>query len=294
MESTATSVEALLANLLYERPVPESIGKPVFAAHASTDRIRNWAIDEVTNLFRLTGVVQTSRDLEARLRVALHLAPKAAIRYDRSSRVSRRTLIQEHLKKHFEFADAEAAHLARRLAVFLDAWDAERDASARLHLDKLLERQAYRCAACRFDFSDTARIAQLEREALEGAVDAFKPYFDGQGVAERTAPQVDHRIAVSADGTNRVSNLQVLCALCNLGKYDGFGIPVSRESQHAATPIDEVPEFHRMQLLYYTLRTCQFACARCGSKEREMTIRPVREEGAIVLTNLAAVCIECA
>lgn len=228
-----------------------------------------------------------------RLRIALHFACPDAVRYDRRRPEPRWKLVFAHLRANFSFGEAESERLARLVAVVLDNWDARRTRGLENRRLKLLESQGYQCNCCHLSFADPERICREEAAALAGESDPFKPYFDGDGVAATMEPQVDHIHVVSRDGTNQSDNLQVLCALCNQGKADNSGVRIVREWEFGHLPIAQVPRGHRMSLLYYRLKMDDFRCTRCQSETNELSVRLVRNDGLVTLTNLRAICYRC-
>jgi hypothetical protein len=121
--------------------------------------------------------------------------------------------------------------------------------------------------------------------------DAYKPYYEAP--EELLRPEVDHIEAISALGTNTLSNLQVLCRLCNAGKGRGLGLNLRDEVRYAGTPIGEISRAHRCSLVYYVIRRDGQRCTRCDGTLDELTIRPIVDSGAIVRSNLRTVCTAC-
>jgi hypothetical protein len=167
-----------------------------------------------------------------RLRVALHFSCPDAVDYDHKRPEPRWALIKKHIEECFTFEPNETERISRLVATVLDEWDVKRVHGLATRRSKLLERQNHRFASCHIDFLSKARVNQEELESLEGTSDPFKPYFDGNGVADAMRPEVDHISVVSRDGTNLSDNLQILCGLCNQGKSDGTGVRTSKELEY--------------------------------------------------------------
>ena len=221
---------------------------------------------------------------ELRLRLAMHLSPANAIEYVPTNPTPRHQLISDHLRTEFGKQGDLVAQLARDVAKLLTSWDEVRH-PASAHLNSLLERQRYRCAHCHVLLRSGTTPESVHRR------DSYKPYFESE--AELLSPEVDHIEAISSLGTNDVTNLQVLCRLCNGGKGDGLGLDVREELKNAGKPILELSVGYRSRMLYYTLLRSGQRCSACNSDERELTIRPIRENGGFIRTNIRATCYAC-
>jgi len=254
---------------------------------------KNLILDYLANLLRLSEIENGAKETEMRLRVALHFSCPDAVDYDHKRPEPRWALIKKYIEECFTFEPNETERISRLVATVLDEWDVKRVHGLATRRSKLLERQNHRCASCHIDFLSKARVNEEELESLEGTSDAFKPYFDGNGVADAMRPEVDHISVVSRDGTNLSDNLQILCGLCNQGKSDGTGVRTSRELEYCHQPIAEIPRGHRMALLYYRLKLDRFICTNCESTSNELTIRMEREKGLVILTNLRSICYRC-
>lgn len=247
----------------------------------------------VSQALQLEEPLDYARRFSLRLRIALHFAPIEAIEFDRKRSQTRWGLIQNHLVTAFGFSAEFSAPLARSIAKLLDAWDEERKGGLSEYKRFLLQKQDGKCAYCRVDLESESRIAIEEERVHAGTSDPYKPYFDGDGVQNRMSAAVDHRMAISGYGTNKVDNLQVVCTLCNQGKGNGLPIGIEREFEFAAQPIAVIPEGHRIRMFFNRLRMDKFCCSKCGSDERELTVRQRREKGGYVLTNLQTLCVNC-
>lgn len=220
---------------------------------------------------------------ETRLRLAIHLSPRSAIKYDRSNPRPRWKLIRRHLAEVFDRNSEEVDGLARDIAKLLDTFDSERSAVTS-HLPYLLRTDGSRCRSCRADFFEISPCIDHR--------DEFKPYY--LSPEELLQPEVDHKEAISALGGNDLDNLQLLCRFCNRGKGDGLGMNLREEIRYAGLPIDEIPRSHRGRLLYYVIQRDAGICSFCGTCETELTTRPIINSGGMVRSNLHSVCVRCA
>jgi 5-methylcytosine-specific restriction endonuclease McrA len=218
-----------------------------------------------------------------RLHLAMHFCPKSALDYDKSSRHARFELIEGYLVEEFGFESDQVESLARGIAKLLDTWEKEREVVTS-HKDRLLAKQNYRCRHCRVKFDSDPITAEME--------DPYKPYHPV--TKERLSPEVDHIEPISVWGTNDINNLQVICRLCNHGKGDGLGIDPKAEISSAARPVKSVGWSHRASMFFYVTQRFDSKCQRCQGVNSELTIRPIREKGCFVQSNLCAVCVDCA
>jgi hypothetical protein len=264
-----------------------------FTGKVNFEEYKSWANSTLSEIMGLPGIYDSAEKSELRLRVAMHFAPQEAIEFDKSRNESRKYLIELFISQNFSFAKEVVEQLARLTAVVLDNWDASRQPSSESTRHKLLNKQGFTCNSCHLPLKNQERIVEEEDRALTGCADPYKPYYDGQNVDQGMLPVVDHISVISRDGTNSADNLQVLCQLCNLGKGDNSGIRASKELRHASAQIDKIPRGHRMRMFYYRLQMDKFECTKCGSNEKELTVRKKRESGGFVLTNLYSVCYSC-
>lgn len=249
------------------------------------DYYQRMALERAKHVLRVDQDDRERVRFETRLRVALHLAPAAAIAYSRSNPVPRWRLVRDHMLGTYARDRATAEQLGRAVATVLDNWDRDRE-SVTGHRNFLMRRDGPACRNChlRFDASGSSlTLAQL---------DDYKPYH--LAPEELMAPEVDHDEAVSAMGTNDLSNLQLLCRLCNGGKGDGLGLSVRAEAAYAGSALPRVPRSHRARLVYYVIERDERRCRQCDSQEAELTIRRIVAEGALVRSNLRAICVDCA
>jgi len=216
-----------------------------------------------------------------RLRLAMHLAPADAIRYDPGNPRPRHKLIHEYLTHDLSCGGVSVERLARDVAIVLDRWD-ERRIARREHLEVLLRRQGNRCNHCGLVFSAVLR---------DRSPNPLKPYHDDIGTLAE--PEVDHVEPIAGFGTNDVSNLQVLCRFCNLGKGHRATVDEWTEAKYAATPYDEIPLGHVAAMHFAVLlrdnRVCQVS--RKTLAESELTVALRRPRGAYVRTNLMCVAM---
>jgi hypothetical protein len=203
----------------------------------------------------------------------------------------KRRIAAEHLRSNHGLSDRESAILANLLLL----------ASERLVIDRktvagrcreLLRTQHGRCAHCR-------QSLRIDRESVNHeyfSQDVFKPYAAFPDLLD---PEVDHIEPVSLFGSNDVTNLQVVCRLCNSGKGDGQGIRPQLIRACAATlPGSEItPEMkaYLCALVYYTILRSNRCCESCGSGSAVLTIRVCDEDAmGFVPNNVRTVCRDCA
>ena len=116
----------------------------------------------------------------------------------------------------------------------------------------------------------------------------------GRYLSEALEPHVDHITPVALGGTSELSNFQLLCRQCNLGKGKlvGWilGAPYLREDRLQLSA----------SLRYCVLRRDCGTCtmSECGTTalHSEMLVEPVipvSSGGRMIFDNLGTVCIEC-
>lgn len=242
-----------------------------------------YAFKRAEELLKTTVDASEGATAALRLRLAMHLAPPDAIDYRSVNRSPRRTLIRLYLVNEFGLPEEPAGDLARAVAQVLSDWQQRRTGVTGWR-DALLKSQDGRCAHCRYKINFPLSNEQY--------TDPYKPYAANPDLY--CAPEVDHVEAVSALGSNSEANLQVLCALCNRGKGQGFGLSVADEHRHAATPVEQIPAGARATMLFYVITRASNTCEACGEKHAELTVRPRRQGGPYIRSNLRAVCRACA
>ena len=247
----------------------------------ATDLDRDYVIRKAIKLLDRTDESTDQRHYTARLLLATHLSPQAAIDYSSDSDRARFQLIADYLRDEFDLDRDKVIELSKSIQRLLDYWDKNRKQVTR-YRDKLLEQQDYECAHC--------HVSLVEQPTTEKREDDYKPYYlDPQ----YSSPEVDHITSVSTLGTNDISNLQVLCFLCNRGKGDGLGVQTRSEVKHAGHNLKDIGWRHRASMMYYTILRDERKCRNCDSNSSELTIRPDRPRGAYAQSNLLCYCVDC-
>lgn len=273
-EDVLESLDGLLDLLAIQAPTEESERDRFYA---------DLAFQRAERLLRAPEDDRQRKRFEVRLRLSLHLAPKEAIAYRGTNPIPRWRLIRDHLVSEFRRTPAGSEPLARAVAMVLDNWDRSR-AQVTSHRELLLRQDGPFCSHCRVRFNDLTVATVMGR-------DPYKPFY--LSPEELLSPEVDHVEAISAMGTNIVSNLQLLCRLCNGGKGDGLGLDVRQEARYAGVAIDDAPVTHRCALVYYVILRDGGRCSQCSSITTELTIRPIVVNGALSRSNLRSVCLAC-
>jgi hypothetical protein len=231
-------------------------------------------------LLRYASISEDQQVSEAAIRMALHLSPPSAIRYEDISTKSRWQLIKNHLEHGFGIASSLSERLARKIAdVLADLEEGRRLISH--YRDLLLDEQNGRCALCGFDFRRRGQRS-----------DPYKPY--DHSWEELTEPEVDHKKPISALGGNQLANLQVLCRLCNFGKGRGIAPSAIDEYRHCTTNVEDIAVGHRIRCASFIFQR-DGRCSRCdvGPSNCELTVRKQLDTGPFLLSNLTAVCLRC-
>lgn len=241
------------------------------------------AIERAREILRWDADASNRELFEIRIRLALHLSPRNAVAYDSANPTPRWKLIRAYITERFCRDPADGELLARDVQEILDNWDRDRS-SVTGHLNFLMKRDGPMCQNCRVPFQDQSEY-NLEE-------DEYKPYHHAP--KELLRPEVDHVDAISGLGTNILSNLQLLCRLCNAGKGRGLGLSVEDEARYAGMAISEIPVAHRGRMLYYVIQRDSRKCQECKGADQEVTIRPASSLGSYVRTNLRTLCRRCA
>ncbi len=277
---TSTTVldglDVLMAHLVVGGGVEGASAREVFYEEAAYSR--------ASELLRATEDSGQRGRFELRLRLALHLSPRAAIVYDRRNVTPRWRLIHIHLVDSFGYPAESSESLARSIARTLDNWDEKRE-GVTAHKNLLLRRDGNRCRNCLAILEDKTNITVVTK-------DRFKPYY--LAPEELLRAEVDHMEAVSTFGTNDRSNLQLLCRLCNSGKGDGLGLSVRQEAEFAGCEIEDASISYRSSLVYWVIERDGRKCGLCDLADRELTIRPVVKDGGLVRSNMRTTCVVCA
>lgn len=271
-------------------------------AHLSQNSFENeleYSLEHVHDILNTKNEYHEQYKYELRLRLAIHFSPLNAIKYDPFNENTREELISNHLQKYFNKNIENANLLAETIVDILEKWDNQRE-SVTKHRDMLLLRQDYRCNHCNALFKKDSKI-NLYRVFTQFPEDKYKPYkYDKkesiEGYIDYLAPEVDHIKPVSALGDNDLTNLQVLCKLCNRAKSDILNVKTLNEIKFAALDISEILKekpTHIHKMLYFTIHKAKSKCERC-SKKKELTIRKIISDGAFTRSNLQAVCKACA
>jgi 5-methylcytosine-specific restriction endonuclease McrA len=217
-------------------------------------------------------------DAALRHLVAIQLAPRAAIAYDRTNPKPRWRLIREYLAGRFALTDEEEVEIARLVAAVLDQASSERGPSI------LVPEGATECAICRLPFRSSPMSVTTR--------DPYKPTW--QAPDELCRPEIDHVVPISGLGQHRVENLQVVCRACNLAKGSGLIVDPDAEIRYAALDPSAIPRVHLFRLLQWLIRRRGHACASCDSEGGELTMRPVDATAPIARGTLTLTCYSCA
>jgi 5-methylcytosine-specific restriction endonuclease McrA len=283
------SYDALLLSLLNRLVMQGDDISHELAAH------RHHAVSAAADLLGVTAESVAYVEHATRLRLAMSLAPRAAIDHRSTDRTSRRDKVFAHLQNTLGLGEQESEILASVITRTLESWLTPREHVNRFK-EALRRRDGNYCRACGLNFS------RLEDNRSVQLKDEFKRHWSHLDRFGRST--VDHKQPVSKFGTNDLSNLQLLCFWCNQGKADESPPLLKHELHHcglfpraddtgALTPQELA---HLSKLFYWTLKRSSFACAQCSSvasEEVELTIRLVSSHGLFVLSNLTARCFGC-
>lgn len=111
----------------------------------------------------------------------------------------------------------------------------------------------------------------------------------GATIRQKVSPQVDHKVPLSLGGSNAISNLQILCGDCNLGKSNFLGWPLAAPFYQEHRGSKTV----RFFVLSRAKHQCQYM--RCSNSARNSRLRihyriPATKGGRWTLDNLRAYC----
>jgi hypothetical protein len=153
----------------------------------------------------------------------------------------------------------------------------------------LLKQSGQRCALCGRLFHRDEIDAFLGNSPHSApcnrmAYDAFKPIYNFQA---GWCIDVDHRIPISAHGTDTLTNYQALCHYCNVKKRDRMSVFDTFESIGIGD-LDRGWEYQTLRL--YATHGC-YRCSRT-SDQVELTIMPRSHSVAPTLQNMIVTCYE--
>lgn len=250
---------------------------------SASDLDRDYVLRKAVKFIGRVDDTTHQRHYNARLLLAAHLCPDSALNYDETSTEPRHRLIVDYLTEEFGFQEEQVLELSKSIQRLLESWESSRK-QVSSHSDKLRKRQNHKCAHCNVLMTESP-ITLQER-------DTYKPYYENPDM--NLSPEVDHIIPVSTFGTNNLANLQVLCRLCNQGKGNGLGVRPGKELKHSGDDPNSIPWHHRASMLYYVILRDGNICQSCGEPDKELTIRPDRDDGGYIQSNLRTLCIDCA
>jgi len=210
--------------------------------------------------------------------VAIQLAPRAAIAYDRANPTPRWRLVELYLRERFTLTDAERRRIARLVASTLDQASAQRGPRS------LLPETAIECTTCRLPF-------KAEPDSVT-TKDPYKPTW--QAPEELCRPEVDHVVPISSLGEHLHHNLQVVCRACNLAKGGGLLLNPEAEIRYAGLEVSSVPRVHLFRLLQWLITREGGRCVGCKSARGELTMRPVHKDAPLARASLVLTCYSCA
>ena len=265
---------------------------PVFGVGGSDHELSltRFAFLRFAEALNLSTRFDRLNETDLKLRLALSLAPREVIDWNATDPRSRVDVVTDYLVDNFSLEALEAKAMARIIVATLKAWETSRR-SLSDKATRILGEQDGKCATCHASLGEE-RILEEEGKP-ETRQDVFKPYFAEPGVRMWFTPEVDHIEPISGTGSNNRDNLQVLCKLCNAGKENGTGISIQTEFKHACLAVEDAEPQYRRRLFYNRIEMDNFKCTSCGSDSKELTVRPQRKSGALILLNLTAICYEC-
>jgi 5-methylcytosine-specific restriction endonuclease McrA len=254
--------------------------------------LKRFSLENLNEVLQMDGMAGKQGLLALKLRLALHFSPREAVYWDTTRTESRMEIVREHLIDNHNLEQVSADTLARSVVKTLKDWQSSRQ-KVREHLDFLLEKQNYKCACCNIELTDEYKDKLGEKVQSGHIFDPYKPIYDIKNDFFYLDPEVDHIEPVSGFGLNNITNLQVLCRLCNQGKGDGLGFSIKKEHDNCYKELSDISWGHKAKMFYFRLEMDAFSCTECNSSTEELTIKPIREAGAFLLTNLKTVCVKC-
>lgn len=269
--------------------------------------------DEVDELLPLADLLSRAADstlveelrallLQLRRRALLSLIPPKVLRSPEDPlRLVVEEEILDNLERRLELNRADSTtsgllKLIRELAVDMTEPRQGIDHEVRVFL---IERGAW-CASCgyRFNRDDAgSSVRDLLPDGLPPAqVDVLKP---STWNSDLRRIRVEHRRPISSIGSNRRSNLTLLCELCNLGKGSYWAYVETRQAA-GYTPTDAMGSLSMQGLqapatLFFAVLDRDRHCAGCGRgpSDVELTLKPRNAFGLLLIDNLVATCYEC-
>jgi hypothetical protein len=229
--------------------------------------------------FDLAHLSSTQRD--AVIRLAIHLSPPEAIRYDAYTVKSRWMLIRDYISSNHLVNPDICERVSRKIAGILETLEIERNAASSGYKQKLFSIQKGRCRTCGFLFRSTQQYR-----------DPYKPYYESW--EELTTEEVDHKTPICGLGDNQLSNLQLLCRLCNWGKGVGIVPSAIEEYKFAAEDVASIDRYHRCRCFFNAVIRDR-NCVVCGGSPEtiELTVRKEICNGPYSTSNLRAICRSC-
>lgn len=217
-----------------------------------------------------------------KLRFALFFSPINGVKeVEIESDLPRYIIITDHINDNFGYNKEESKKVAKAVQTVLDAYEEDRKGLTG-YRDTLLKRQSHRCMSCNFHFTKDSPVYDNH--------DEYKPLYAKE---ELTNPEVDHIEPVWAMGKNNLENSQVLCKFCNRGKGELMETKIQKEIENARKEPSEINWRYRAEMFYYCVSN-EKQCAQCGNSNLELTVRPIRPDGAYIKSNLKPICIDCA
>lgn len=194
--------------------------------------------------------------------------------------------------------DSQLPHLIRRLAIDLTR---KRTDGGVVSVAHLVQRYGDRCASCGYQFRPSDCPLGVDPELFvdapyhEERYDALKPSTFDRDLRKIV---VDHVVPISSFGSNKESNLRLLCLMCNSGKSDylGYSEPRFASGYRERNRLTETSLVAGSELgLVYSVLQRDRHCVRCRrtARETELTLEPIDGNRFFLFDNLSAVCYDC-